>query len=157
MDRLGSFSGEFWTHFLMVAATSRWPRGAPLGPIGTPGSKNIYDFIDTNFKWFFQRSESSQNRVQRCDRRWKFENFENFYFLVFRFPWSILHIHLCLWPIRSARVGSPLAFYAFYFVTPSGGHFKRFSVNGLPNKMTATEVKVQYTSKNENWGVHARP
>ncbi len=50
MDRLWSFSGEFWAHFLMLAATSKWPRGAPLGPIGTPGSKKIQKFIDTIFK-----------------------------------------------------------------------------------------------------------
>ena len=114
-------------------------------------------FYRYEFQMSFQRSESSQNHVQRCDRRWKFENFENFYFLVFRFPWSILHIHLCLWPIHSARVGSPLAFYAFYFVTPSGTGFKHFSVNGLPNKTSSGSVKFQYTIKNENWGVHARP
>ena len=100
----------------------------------------------------FQRSQSSQNHVQRCDRRWKFENFENFYFLVFRFPWSIPHIHLCLWPIHSARVGSPLAFYAFYFVTRSGTGFKHFSVNGLPNKTSTGSVIVQYTIQNEKLG-----
>ena len=100
----------------------------------------------------FQRSESSQNHVQRCDRRWKFENFENFYFLVFQFPWSILHIHLCPRPIHSARVGSPLAFYAFYFATQSGTGFKHFSVNGLPNKTSTGSVKFQYTIQNEKLG-----
>ena len=109
-------------------------------------------FYRYEFQMSFQRSESSQNHVQRCDRRWKFENFENFYFLVFRFPWSILHIHLCLWPIHSARVGSPLAFYAFYFVTPSGTGFKHFSVNGLPNKTSSGSVKFQYTIQNEKLG-----
>ena len=156
MDRLRSFSGEFWAHFLMLAATSRWPLGPLWVPLVLPGVKNT-KFYRYDFQITFQRSESSQNRVQRCDRRWKFENFEIFYFLVFRFPWSILHIHLCLWPIRSARVGSPLAFYAFYFATLSWTGFKHFSVNGLPNKTSSGSVKFQYTSKNENWGVHARP
>ena len=86
-------------------------------------------FYRYEFQMSFQRSESSQNHVQRCDRRWKFENFEIFYFLVFRFPWSILHIHLCLWPIHSARVGSPLAFYVFCIATQSGGGFKQKSVS----------------------------
>ena len=30
-------------------------------------------------------------------------------------------------------------------------------VNGKSIKMAARMVKFQYTSKNENWGVHARP
>ena len=81
-----------------------------------------------DFQTIFQRSESSQNHVQRCDRRWKFENFEIFYFLVFRFPWSILHIHFGCRPIHSARVGSPLAFYALYISIQSCDYFKRFSV-----------------------------
>ena len=156
MESLGSFSGEFWAHFLMVAATSRWPLG-PLGvPLVLPEVKNT-KFYRYDFQITFQRGESSQNRVQRCDRRWKFENFEKFYFLVFQFPWSILHIHSCPRPIHSARVGSPLAFYAFYIVTQSCGHFKRFSVNGKSIKMAARMVKFQYTLQNENWGVHARP
>ena len=37
----------------MVAGTSRWPRGAPLNPIGTLGRENNDTFIDTNFKWVF--------------------------------------------------------------------------------------------------------
>ncbi len=156
MDRLGWFSGEFWAHFLTVAATSRWPLG-PLGvPLVLPAVKNT-KFYRYDFQITFKRSERSQNRVQRCDRRWKFENFEIFYFLVFRFPWSILHIHLCPRPIHSARVGLPLAFYAFYIVTQSGTGFKHFSVNGLPNKTSSGSVKFQYTLQNENWGVHARP
>ena len=100
----------------------------------------------------FQRSESSQNHVQRCDRRWKFENFEIFYFLVFRFPWSILHIHFGSRPIHSARVGSPLAFYALYISIQSCDYFKRFSVNGIPIKIVAGMVKVQYTIQNEKLG-----
>ena len=153
-----------WGHFLVSFGLIFWclrrPQNDAVGllwvPLVLPGVKNT-KFYRYDFQIIFQRSESSQNRIQRCDRRWKFENFENFYFLVFQFPWSILHIHSCPRPIHSARVGSPLASYAFYFVTPSGTGFKHFSVNGLPNKTSSGSVKFQYTIKNENWGVHARP
>ena len=39
MDRLGSFSGEFWAHFFDGCGDLQMTPGAPLGPIGTPGSK----------------------------------------------------------------------------------------------------------------------
>ena len=39
MDSLGSFSGEFWAHFFDGRGDLKMTSGAPLGPIGTPGSK----------------------------------------------------------------------------------------------------------------------
>ena len=148
----------------------RWNRkfscsGSAYGQVGVIFGRVLDSFFDgcgdlqmtTGAPWSPIGTQGRENRVQRCGRRWNFENFENFYFLIFQFPWSILHIHSRLRPIHSARVGSPLAFYGSSFVIQSCDYFNRFSVNGIQIKIVAGMVKFQYTSKNENWGVHARP
>ena len=66
-----------------------------------------------------------------------FQKFEKFYFLFFRFWWSIVHQHHCPWPTYSPRAGSPLAFLILHFEPPSGGHLTKISVNGLQIEIPA--------------------
>ena len=88
---------------------------------------------------------------------WKFENFENFYFLVFQFVRPIVHIHFGSRPLHSPQVGLRVVFFTFHIGTQSCDYLKRISVNGLPIKIVAGNVKFSITIENKNWGVHARP
>ena len=78
------------------------------------------------------------NAFQHSEMGVKMENFENFYFLFFQFPRSILHQHLCPRPLYCARAGSRVVFYISHIVTPSGTGFKQKSVNGLPIKTSTS-------------------
>ena len=111
----------------------------------------VADVSGSHFR--FQHSETSLQHSEMSFQHSEIENFENFYFLVFRFCWAIVHHHLWPWHVYSPRAGSRLAFYIFYIGTQSGAYLLKKSVNGLPIKIGSKSVKFPITVENKNWGV----
>ena len=149
---LGVFLVHFGDHFWRVPSTfgSGAPRGAAKFIVLSSRFRNLWCS-------FCECDRSGENRDLRVPMGRKFSIFEKFYFLVFRFGWSILHQHRTPRLVRSAQAGSPGAFYTLHFEPQSGGDLKRFSVNGLPIKITAKIVRFRCDPKIKNRGVHARP
>ena len=115
----------------------------------------VADVSGSHFR--FQHSETSLQHSEMSFQHSEIENFENFYFLVFQFVRPIVHIHFGFRPLHSPQVGLRVVFCTFHIGTQSCDYLKRISVNGLPIKIVAGNVKFPITVENKYWGVHARP
>ena len=91
MDRSGGFSGDFWAHFLIFWRHFWFTFGRFGGPFGAGTRGGTEKYIVSAIRFtkvvfgFCECDEISDFRVPRGARGRKFENFEIFYFLLFRF------------------------------------------------------------------------